>query len=709
MTPLRRLGRWMGFRIKEALVGLAVSSWLMGIALPARAATSGQIVIGARILNPPNAITDFVAAPVGSTMGDVQLTWTAPANLNGSAIDRYHIRYATFPAPSVPQAETWWTNALGSQAQLTPAQNPGVQEFMTLGGLTVGVTYYFGIKSIDVDGMTSAIDTRTGLTNQAASQPLNTAPSTPTGFTGVVVSSASVQWSWNLTFNATSYSLYSHPADALVGSTTNTFILETGLSANNAIVRTVRASNASGLSAPTAPRTVYTLANAPNSLSITTVTATTIGLSWSANGNSAGTQYRIERSPDNSVFTYQAQQTQLTYNDSGLSPLTSYYYRVLAYNGDAIATAPSAAVSTVTLSASDVLAPEPPMGLKGSLDPSETAFTLLWEAVNQNADGTPLGDLAGYNIYKRNTLSGAATKLNPVPTTLNVFADQVNGQTFYYTVRAVDQAGNESADSLMADSSSDENVIFLASDGFSSVVMPEPVNNLLRSAYNKYGVPLTITLSEEPVPNDTAIVRNVRLNLVRGDTGEVLRDLSFAKPQSIIGIAYNLMGGEISRGEPSLAPTPALAGVTPDQLSIYWNNGVTWIKIGGTLDMDTQSIKTRSSFLGNYQLRITPRATSLSLEQGNVFPRVFTPNGDGFNDRVYFVLENPNNAGVRGEILDMHGRKVSTLPGPSNTGVGTTLIWDGKDTSGSVVPAGAYLYKIEGEGKTFTGTVAVAR
>ena len=42
-------------------------------------------------------------------------------------------------------------------------------------------------------------------------------------------------------------------------------------------------------------------------------------------------------------------------------------------------------------------------------------------------------------------------------------------------------------------------------------------------------------------------------------------------------------------------------------------------------------------------------------------------------------------------------------------GIGTTLTWDGKDTSGAVVPSGAYIYRIMGEGKVFTGTVAVAR
>jgi flagellar hook assembly protein FlgD len=89
---------------------------------------------------------------------------------------------------------------------------------------------------------------------------------------------------------------------------------------------------------------------------------------------------------------------------------------------------------------------------------------------------------------------------------------------------------------------------------------------------------------------------------------------------------------------------------------------------------------------------------------------LFTPNGDGLNDRVYFVFENPNNASVEGEILDKAGRHVRALPPASTqTGIGTTMTWDGKDDHGVTVPGGAYIYKIKGEGKTFTGSVGVAR
>lgn len=445
-----------------------------------------------------------------------------------------------------------------------------------------------------------------------------------------------------------------------------------------------------------------------------------IVLSWNAVPVSDLDYYRIERDtsspPD--VFVALTTTTATTFTNTGLASAATYFYRVIAvdrgapaYPGLALESAASAVVSATTLTPSDSLAPDAPMGLKGNLDPTGKAFTLIWEPVQQNADGSPITDLAGYNVYRRTTLTNSPTRLNPLPITTTVFADQVDGQTYYYTIRATDQSGNESLESLTADSSPLANVIYVAPDRLSTVFMPQSVNDLLRSAHNKYGVPLTIGLSEEPVPANTAIVRSIRLQLLRGDTKQALSDLAFAQPQTVIAIAYNMVNGEVAPGAPFSQNVSALSShATPDQLSLYWNNGVTWIKIGGTLDLTSQVIKTKSSFLGNYQLRVSARATSLTLEQTNVYPRVFTPNSDGFNDRVYFVLENPNNVSIKGEIFDTAGRHVVTLAPPVlNNGIGTTLIWDGKDASGTVVPSGVYLYRIEGEGKTFTGSVAVAR
>lgn len=89
-----------------------------------------------------------------------------------------------------------------------------------------------------------------------------------------------------------------------------------------------------------------------------------------------------------------------------------------------------------------------------------------------------------------------------------------------------------------------------------------------------------------------------------------------------------------------------------------------------------------------------------------VYPRIFTPNGDGWNDKVVIQIDNPALLPLKGEIFDLMGSKVSEmLPGPVTD---MSLVWDGRK-SNSVVPSGVYIYQVELDGKIFTGTVILAQ
>lgn len=670
------------------------------------------VTIKPRDIYPPAAIQDLTATP--GAVGQILLQWTAPDSNNNlivppRAATSYQVRIATFSIDNLSGDTTaWWTLAQDVTGE-PPPSTPGTVEFMLINGLATGVTHYVSIVSVDDVGLVSPIDVKSVTPGQQARAYLiGATPPTPTDLVGTALSNTSVRWTWSPIFGATYYRLTT-AADVLIAQTTGTSLVETGFLTNTQITRLLRAGNSAGLSPPGAAASIYTLAVTPLNLSMVSVGITTATIQWDVGLNPTGTRFVIERSTNGVVFSTVATQTANIFADGALTPATSYYYRVAALNGNDIRTAATAFVFVLTLPAIDTLAPDQPMGLKGILDPSGSVFTLIWEPVAQNTDGSPINDLAGYNIYRRTTVTGSATKLTGLPITIHAFADVVNGQTFYYTVRAIDTSGNESIDSLIADSSPFANIIFVGPDNLSNVVMPSSVNDLLRSAHNKYGVTLTVGMSEEPIPSNTEIIRHIRLQLLRGDTKAPINDLAFAEPQSVIAVAYNVINGQVGYGRPLAdSPLARAAAVSPNQLSLYWSNDVTWVKVGGTLDTNTQTIKIKSSYLGSYQLRALPLATSLSLEQANVYPRVFSPNGDGFNDKVYFVLENPNNATVTGEIFDLGGRPVATL-NEKVGGIGTMLFWDGKDSTGAVVPGGVYIYKIRGEGKTFTGTVAVAR
>ena len=79
-------------------------------------------------------------------------------------------------------------------------------------------------------------------------------------------------------------------------------------------------------------------------------------------------------------------------------------------------------------------------------------------------------------------------------------------------------------------------------------------------------------------------------------------------------------------------------------------------------------------------------------------PGVFTPNGDGINDRVAFefaVLKINTERLVVVELFDLGGRRVRRLQEQRNQANGLySIVWDGRNQTGDLVPPGLYLARI---------------
>jgi len=81
-----------------------------------------------------------------------------------------------------------------------------------------------------------------------------------------------------------------------------------------------------------------TLPQPPTNLVAAAVSSSQINQSWTApsnNGSSPVTSYEIKRSTDGSTWSIlvkNTHSTSTTYSDTGLSPNTTYYYRVFAIN-----------------------------------------------------------------------------------------------------------------------------------------------------------------------------------------------------------------------------------------------------------------------------------------------------------------------------------------------------------------------------------------
>ena len=95
-----------------------------------------------------------------------------------------------------------------------------------------------------------------------------------------------------------------------------------------------------------------------------------------------------------------------------------------------------------------------------------------------------------------------------------------------------------------------------------------------------------------------------------------------------------------------------------------------------------------------------------SVTLTEVSPRIVTPNGDSFNDIIYFKFDDTlSGLPIESRIYDINGANISDMTMNSTE---TSFLWDGKDKGGKTVPSGVYIYSIKLGSRRATGTVVVA-
>ena len=184
----------------------------------------------------------------------------------------------------------------------------------------------------------------------------------------------------------------------------------------------------------------------PTSLVATAASTSQINLSWTApsnNGGSAITGYKIERSMDTgstwSTLVSNTGSTSTTYSNTGLSPNTTYTYRVSAINS--IGTGSPSNVSTATTS-TQILPPQPPTGLTATTV-SSSQINLSWSAPADNG-GSPV---TGYKI-ERSVDAGStwSTVVANTSSTSTAFSDMglAANTSYTYRVSAINSVGTSS-------------------------------------------------------------------------------------------------------------------------------------------------------------------------------------------------------------------------------------------------------------------------
>ncbi len=150
-------------------------------------------------------------------------------------------------------------------------------------------------------------------------------------------------------------------APCVAGDGTFSYSWLTGPLTAGAHLLSARVATAVSSAAASVSVTVLQPPPAPGGLRVSAVSSTQLAVAWTAEAPGPGgpTEYRVQRSADGASFAQVAVVAGAgasSWQDSGLSPSTAYYYRVVAAN-PAGASAPSAAASATTLSTPPPAAP----------------------------------------------------------------------------------------------------------------------------------------------------------------------------------------------------------------------------------------------------------------------------------------------------------------------------------------------------------------
>ncbi len=430
-------------------------------------------------------------------------------------------------------------------------------------------------------------------------------------------------------------------------------------------------------------------------------------ISWSAlpssaTGASSLAYYDLYRSTQNgSGFISIATMTATSYIDYPLTPFNTYYYEVTAVIRGGLQSAPSPEVAAIPYT----LPPMEPLGVIADINGS--SITITWDRTTQFGDGvsfvsttTPSpGELEGYQIFRSTIPCDPNVVLFSSQTYTNTsFSDDMGGNLYYYQVKSFNSLGVSTATSVISYSGDQS---YYLDDCLSGVTLNADQVSQLNHAHNSYGGDVQISRSFLPQSSAEGVLRSAVFTPMVNN--KAIPDFHFSSPVTVT-LAYILDSG----GQPTPADMSALSNYNAQDMGMYWDNGIQFNKLYGTINFLEHTVNVQTPNLGTFEIRSLYRTTSSPVfDISNVSSRIITPTSGGLNSVLIFTYDpGPNNVQVSGKIFDVRGDFIADMQnGPG----GNQLQWNGHASNGEVVASGVYIYQIKGGGKIFNGTVVVAR
>ena len=312
-------------------------------------------------------------------------------------------------------------------------------------GLNSNTTYYYKVRAINQDGASAFTSTVSAATSNTRKPPVS-----PSSLTATGVSTGQINLSWiDNSDSETGFEIQrglslEGPFTFVALTAGNVTTYEsTGLSPNVTYFYQVRATNTDGNSTFTNIANATTLEVGtppmpPTGLTALGVSRTQINLSWQDNSENE-TEFEIERSIGDTL-NFEIVQAGLnandtTYENTGLTPGTNYFYRLRAVNGDGKSTY-SNYISAFTLEKSTP--PAPPSDLYG-IAQSQTAIELFWTDNSNNE--------IEFILERAEESNGERGTFNPIEASISsnsisyVNTGLSSNTKYWYRIKAVNEDG----------------------------------------------------------------------------------------------------------------------------------------------------------------------------------------------------------------------------------------------------------------------------
>ena len=347
---------------------------------------------------------------------------TKPDGLSGTAVSATQIDLTWLPSSD---PETGILEYVVYRGGVEIGRSPTTTYSDT--GLTASTMYQYRVSAVNGEGMEGS-----------ASNPVNVStldpapPPPPTNLTATTLSASEIDLAWTASTgnDVTGYRVYRNGNP--VADVTGTTYRDSGLQGFTTYNYTVTAFDSAGLESDPSNSAQATTLDAtpptrPANLTATATGTTTISLSWSgsADPETGVSSYLVYR---DSVQV--AQTTGTSYVDTGLSPATTYEYRVSAVNGEGLESALSNPASATT---SDATGPSTPTNLTATTAGTDR-IDLAWSSSSDPESGIDF-----YRIYRDGAPVAETPGTTHVDTGLSPFT------TYEYRVSAINGQGVESA------------------------------------------------------------------------------------------------------------------------------------------------------------------------------------------------------------------------------------------------------------------------